>query len=74
MVNRSNDRWGAAAVDAAAELRDQSDYFRERRGAEKDALLSEAYCAFAAADEDELCVFRDCAGTSAATSPTGQGA
>ena len=74
MVNRTNDRWGAAAVDAAAELRDQSDYFRERRGAEKDALLSEAYCAFAAADEDELCVFRDCAGTSAATSPPGQGA
>lgn len=65
MRNWSVGRWAVVAADpadAAETLWAQSGFYREDRGRKPDALLSEAYCAFAATDTDELAVLSGCAG------------
>jgi hypothetical protein len=51
-------RWGDGPTDMLANIAAQRDWFRDDRGHEPDAILSEAYCEFAAIDEAELATLR----------------
>jgi hypothetical protein len=52
-LRRQLTKWRAAPGTEADQFRDQRDFLRIDRGRVPDAILSEAYCEFAAGDADE---------------------
>jgi hypothetical protein len=52
-LRRQLDKWQPSSGDISDHFRDQRDWFRSDRGRVPDAILSKAYCDFAATDDAE---------------------